>query len=110
MKNAVKVPASPSLTFTSLTVSKGLSVPVPCVVIVTSSLVSSCVSLAVKRKTYSPGTLKRTMVVKAFGLSKDNAPGPLTLLQVVVTMLPCGRPSSEARPCNVVEVALLASA
>src|SRR5688500_10504922 len=60
----------------------------------TSSLPASAESLAVKRSTYIPGSLKLAMTMFARPGVNVTLPGPLTWLQAVVIVPPTGRPSS----------------
>src|SRR6267142_519747 len=71
--------------------------------IVTSLLEDKAPSLAVNRSTYVPAADKLAVVLCAFALPNVTVPGPLTLDQVVVSMLPAGRPSSVAVPFNLAE-------
>ena len=65
--------------------------------IVTSSLVVNCESLAVSRSTYVPGAVNVAVVIGRFAFANVTAAGPLTKLQVVVTTL-VGKPSSVTVP------------
>src|SRR5207247_2177313 len=62
------------------------------------TLASRSESLAVSRRTYTPGTLKDTALTAASGVSKITGPGPLTLPQPDVMVPPAGRPSSVTDP------------
>jgi hypothetical protein len=57
-------------------------------VTVTSSFVLKAESLAPRRKTYVPATLKVAVVEAALELAKVTVPGPLILLQVEVSVDP----------------------
>ena len=67
-------------------------------VIVASSKLVNCESLAVSRKTYVPAWLNATVVAAELGLPNVAVPGPLTLLQAIVSVPPTGRPSSLTVP------------
>src|SRR5262245_21354267 len=64
----------------------------------TSSAALSSESDAVSRSMYSPIWPNETVVDAAAALPHVTLPGPLTLLHVVVTALPAGRPSSLTVP------------
>jgi hypothetical protein len=81
----------PALTF-------GAVFPAGFAMIVTSEKADSAVSLAVNRKTYVPDAENVAVVASAFAFPNVTVPGPLNLLQVVVTLLPTGNPSSVAVP------------
>ena len=68
-----------------------------------SSLVWSALSVAVKRSTYAPEAEKLAVVFVALALLNVTVPGPLTLDQVVVSVLPAGKRSSVAVPFKVAE-------
>ena len=71
---------------------------------VTSSLPVSNESLAESLNTYVPAALKFAVVFKAFGDPNVTVPGPLTMLQVAVTVAGgFGNPSSVAAPLKVAE-------
>ena len=66
-----------------------------------SSLELSAPSLAVSRSRYRPACEKLALVTSELALVKFTVPGPLTLLQVVVTVAGgLGRPSSVTVPLN----------
>ena len=71
---------------------------------VTSADAERAPSDAVSRSTYDPEVEKLVAVLRALALAKVTVPGPLTFDQVVVNVLPEGRPSSEAVPFNVAEL------
>src|SRR5512134_2877500 len=64
-----------------------------------SSKLLNSPSLAVTRSTYTPGAEKVAVVDTAEGSTKVTAPGPRTLVQVVVLSAP-GRPSSTIVPAS----------
>ena len=66
-----------------------------------SSLLESCESLAVRRSTYVPATLKDAVVDVLFAAPNVTVPGPLTLLHVMFSVLPDGKPSSTAVPLRL---------
>jgi hypothetical protein len=70
-------------------------------VIVTSSLVESVPSVAVRRRTYVPAIEKLAVVPSTLALPNVTVPGPLNLDHVVVRVLPAGNPSSLAVPARV---------
>jgi hypothetical protein len=73
-------------------------------VVVISSEDVRAPSLAVSLSTYVPGELKLTAVLSEFAFPKLTVPGPLTLLQVVVSVAGgLGRPSSVALPAKEAE-------
>jgi len=45
-----------------------------------------------------PATLNVASVLALLALLKETAPGPLSLLQDTLSVLPCGKPSSLADP------------
>src|SRR5215204_7203232 len=69
-------------------------------VTVTSSLAECSESLAVKRNTYSPATVKLASVTGEFGFVKATSPGPLTFDQLSARFAPRGKPSSQAVPLS----------
>ena len=71
--------------------------------IVTSSLADKAPSLAVNRSTYVPAAEKLAVVLRALTLPKVTVPGPLTLDQVWVRVLPVGNPSSATVPLKFTE-------
>jgi len=73
-------------------------------VIVTSELPVNCVSLAVRRKSYAPAVVNVTFVVGFVGALKVTAAGPLTSVQLLVTVAPVGNPSSVTVPFRVREL------
>ena len=62
-----------------------------------SSLLESCESLAVRRSTYVPATLKDAVVDVLFAAPNVTVPGPLTLLHVMFSVLPDGKPPNQIR-------------
>src|SRR5262245_36427623 len=56
--------------------------------IATSSDAESAPSVAVNRSVYVPGVVKLAIVFRAFTFENDTGPGPLTILQNTVTVLP----------------------
>jgi hypothetical protein len=73
-------------------------------VIVTSSLDEIWLSLAVRRKTYVPATENEAVVLGAEALPKVTVPGPLTIVQVVVTAPGgFGKPSSVTVPLRLAD-------
>ncbi len=70
---------------------------------VTSSVLDKALSDAVSRSAYVPDVEKLAVVLRAPTLPKVTVPGPLTLDQVVVSVLPVGKPSSEAVPLKLAE-------
>src|SRR5262245_43893931 len=60
--------------------------------IVTSSVLESVPSLPVRRRTYVPATENEAEVSTRFALPNVTVPGPLNLVQVVVSVLPVGSP------------------
>ena len=68
-------------------------------VICTSSLASSSVSVARRRRTYTPAALKVAPVAAAFGSSKVTVPGPVTFSHSI-SITPEGRPSSATLPAR----------
>jgi hypothetical protein len=58
--------------------------------------------LAVSRNVYVPAVLNVALAFSEFALTKTTVPGPLTLLQLTVSELPLGSPSSVAFPVRVV--------
>jgi hypothetical protein len=68
-----------------------------------SELAVTCVSLALRRRTYVPGALKLAWVIAEAGLEKVTVPGPATVLHAIVKVEPKGRPSSVADPFSVAE-------
>src|SRR6185295_7965452 len=69
-------------------------------VTVTSSLTVCSESVAVKRKTYVPATVKVASVRGEFGLVKATSPGPLTLDHERASEEPRGKPSSHELPLS----------
>ena len=67
-------------------------------VTVVVSLLLNCPSEAVSRSTYSPWLPKVAEVAALCGSAKVTVPGPETFVQVTVSVLPAGRPSSLAVP------------
>src|SRR5206468_12804284 len=65
---------------------------------VTSVVAASARSVAVKRSTWIPAVENIAVVVSALGFPNVTGPDPLTWLQVTVSVLPSGRPSSVAVP------------
>src|SRR5947199_4720167 len=65
---------------------------------VTSVVAASAPSVAVKRSTWIPAVENIAVVVSALGFPNVTGPDPLTWLQVTVSVLPSGRPSSVAVP------------
>ena len=70
---------------------------------VTSDELESAVSEAVSRSTYDPDMENAAVVFLELTLPNVTVPGPLTLDQVVVIVLPVGKPSSVAVPVRVTE-------
>src|SRR5690606_29472803 len=66
-----------------------------------SSVAVSAPSLVVSRSVWSPGALKVAVVAGEDGLAKVTVPGPDSLLEDVVSVLPAGKPSSVAEPLSV---------
>src|SRR6266550_4115724 len=66
-----------------------------------SSLLLSSESFAVNRSTYVPASLNAALVTVIVGLANVTVPGPLTLLQVLLSVLPEGRPSSLTVPLRL---------
>src|SRR5713101_8703153 len=60
-------------------------------VMTTSSLAVYCVSSAVKRRTYFPGSENVARLVVLMGRLNVTAPGPVTLLQSKIGGFPVGR-------------------
>ncbi len=54
----------------------------------TSSAADSALSLAVRRRVYVPAIANVAVTFEEFALTNTTAPGPLTLLQVFVRVLP----------------------
>src|SRR5437867_2844912 len=77
--------------------------PAELTVIVTSSREDKAPSLAVKRSTLVPAAEKLAVIVSALTLPNVTFPGPLTFDQVVVSVLPAGKPSSLAVPFKLAE-------
>ena len=48
-----------------------------------------------------PATLKVAVVTVTFGLPNVTAPGPLTLFQMLLNVLPAGNPSSLTLPLRL---------
>ena len=72
-------------------------------VIVTSAKLVAMPSLAVNRNTYVPATENEAVVFRAVASPKVTVPGPLNMLQAVVTV--CGgRSESLAVPARVAEL------
>jgi hypothetical protein len=70
--------------------------------IVTSSLPDRALSLAVSLSTYAPAAEKETVVLTELALPNVTVPGPLTILQVVVTAPGgFGNPSSLTVPLKL---------
>src|SRR5947199_10399342 len=65
---------------------------------VTSVVAASAPSVAVKRSTWIPAVENIAVVVSALGFPNVTGPDPLTWLQVTVSVLPSGRPSSVSVP------------
>src|SRR5439155_21196995 len=65
---------------------------------VTSVVAASAPSVAVKRSTWIPAVENIAVVVSALGFPNVTGPDPLTWLQVTVSVLPSGRPSSVTVP------------
>src|SRR5687768_14712366 len=61
-------------------------------VTVTSSATVSRPSVAVRRRTYSPGALNAAVVAGCTGFPKATVPGPLTFVQSETRVLPYGQP------------------
>jgi hypothetical protein len=72
-------------------------------VTVTSSFALRAESLALSRKTYVPAAPNDAVVEVALALANVTVPGPLILLQVEVSVEPCGKPSSVAVPLSVAD-------
>ena len=68
---------------------------------VTNELFERSESLAVRLRTYVPAALKLAVVAAVPGFAKVTVPGPLTLFQTTVSVLPTGRPSSPAVPVRL---------
>src|SRR6266850_590970 len=81
----------------------GVPPPDELTVTATSSLEDAAPSVAVNRSTYDPAAEKLAVVVCALTLPNVTVPGPLTLDQVVVSVLPAGKPSSFAVPFKLAE-------
>src|SRR3954470_24468554 len=58
-------------------------------------------SLAVSRRTYAPGAMKRATVTGDDGVSKATAVGPLVSVQPMVSVRPGGKPGSTTEPTRV---------
>ena len=57
-------------------------------------------SLAESRSRYSPGALNVAVVESSVASAKETVPEPATLLQLVVSVDPAGRPSSDTLPAS----------
>src|SRR5258707_14129856 len=68
---------------------------------VTSSLVLSCPSLAVRRRTYVPGVTKYAAEAATFGFVNVTVAGALTVVQFADILLPPGSPSSVVVPLGL---------
>src|SRR5437870_1545874 len=66
-----------------------------------SSVVLSCPSLAVRRKTYIPGVENEAAELAAFASVNVTAAGPLTAVQFADKLLPYGKPSSVIVPFSL---------
>ena len=66
-----------------------------------SSLTVKRESSAVRRSTYVPSTLNCAVVTGEAAFAKVTVPGPETLVHVVTSVLPNGKPSSVAVPFSV---------
>ena len=72
-------------------------------VMTTSSDEESKLSLAESRNVYIPGAEKFAVEFRPAALLKVTVPGPLTVLQDLVSVLPVGKPSSVAEPASVAD-------
>jgi hypothetical protein len=72
-------------------------------VMTTSSEAESRLSLAVSRNVYVPAIENVAVVLRDVAFPNVTVPGPLTVLQDLVSVLPVGNPSSVAEPDNVVD-------
>ena len=68
--------------------------------IVTSSLAENSESVAVSRKTYTPGAPKVTEVAGECESANVTLPGAVTMDHVAASVLPNGKPSSVTVPCK----------
>src|SRR3954468_21042559 len=98
LRVTVNVPVSAPGSDASGSVAAIVTVGRVATIIVTSSLLLSSPSFAVRRNTYVPLAEKLAVVESADVLPKVTVPGPLNLLHVVVKLRPAGRPSSDALP------------
>ena len=69
----------------------------------TSSEADNALSLAERRKVYTPADENAAVELRAAALPNVTVPGPLTVLQDLVSVLPVGQPSSVAEPARVTE-------
>jgi hypothetical protein len=67
----------------------------------TSSEADNALSVAESRNVYVPAIENDAVVLRAAAFPNVTVPGPLTLLQDLVSVLPVGRPSSVAEPARV---------
>jgi hypothetical protein len=67
----------------------------------TSEVLDSAPSLAVRRSVYVPGNVNEAVVLRELLFTNATVPGPLTLLQATLRVLPPGKPSSLAVPERV---------
>src|SRR5512134_838408 len=81
-----------------------VAAPSACTVTTTSSLASSSVSVAVRRKVYEPAAVNETVVDGESGSANVARPGPDTRLHVDVTFAPAGSPSSVTVPERAAEL------
>jgi hypothetical protein len=69
----------------------------------TSSEADKALSLAERRKVYTPAVENVAVVPRAAAFPNVTEPGPLTALQDLVSVLPVGNPSSVAEPARVAD-------
>src|SRR2546428_4337168 len=77
--------------------------PAALATMVTSSEADKAVPVAVNRRTYVPAAEKLAVVACALTSPKVTLPGPLILDQVRDSLLPAGKPSSEAVPLRLAD-------
>jgi hypothetical protein len=70
-------------------------------VMTTSSEAESRLSLAVSRNVYVPAIENDAVVLRDVAFPNVTVPGPPTVLQDLVSVLPVGNPSSVAEPARV---------